>query len=380
MPQSQVVLVCPLDWGIGHATRCVPVIRKLMEKGYRVILAADGRALDFLKIEFPGCKAIRFPGVKINYTTKRNFAWKMLFLSPVLLYGVFKEHYHLKKLIQSEQPTVIFSDNRYGLWNKNVKCIFITHQLMVISPGSFRIFSGLINSILHYFIRKFDECWVPDYKNHLSLAGLLSHPPKIPFLVHYIGHLSRFSQKNDSIVPFHEKIFDFMVIISGPEPQRTVFETIIFQKVKESGLSGIIVRGRTEESEDWHLTENIRVFSHLETQKMKEFIQASKIIICRPGYSSIMDLIALGKKGVLVPTPGQTEQEYLARYLMDRKLFFSISQWNFDLLYALEMSRNFPGLAMSNDDQLLDERIKSLFSSIFSEKNHHLGTENTTDH
>ncbi len=375
MSNSPAVLVCPLDWGIGHATRCVPVIRKFMEIGYRVILAADGRALDFLKIEFPGCKTIHFPGVKINYTANRTFAWKMVFLAPVLLYGIFKEHFQLKKLILSQRPSVVFSDNRYGLWSKDVKSIFMTHQLMVIPPGGFRIFSGLINSILHFFIRKFDECWIPDNEIQQGLAGLLSHPLKISFPVHYVGTISRFSVDKNSSISVSEKIFDFMVILSGPEPQRTVFERIIFQKVKGSGLSGLIVRGRTEESEERDLTENIRVFSHLETKRMQEFIRISKIVICRPGYSSLMDLVTLGKNAVLVPTPGQTEQEYLARYLMEKKIFFSMAQWNFDLLYALEMSRNFSGMVMSNDYQLLDERIKSLFSSDLSEKNHHLGTE-----
>ena len=360
MSNSLTVLVCPLDWGIGHATRCVPVIRKFMENGFRVILAADGRAFDFLRTEFPGCKAIRFPGAKINYTANQGFAWKMFFLSPVLLYSIFKEHFQLKILIRSERPAVVFSDNRYGLWNRDVKCIFLTHQLRIIPPGFFSVFSGMINSILHFFIRKFDECWVPDYESSLGLAGLLSHPPKISIPVYYLGGFSRFSLDSSISPSSPEKNLDFMVILSGPEPQRTVFERIIFQKVKVTGLRGLIIRGRTEESEEWDLTDNIRVFSRMETKKMEEYIRRSKIVICRPGYSSIMDLVALGEKAVLIPTPGQTEQMYLARYLMDKKMFFSIPQQTFDLLYALEMSRNFPGLLISNDYQLLEERIKSV--------------------
>lgn len=360
MSNSLAVLVCPLDWGIGHATRCVPVIRKFLEKGFRVTLAADGRALDFLKSEFPDCKAVRFPGTRINYTTRRLFALKMLFLSPRLLLGIFIEHRRLKKLIQSERPDIIFSDNRYGLWNKNVRSVFMTHQLNIIPPGKFRIFAGLINSILHYFIGKFDECWVPDFENPPDLAGLLSHPSKIQFPVHYVGILSRFIPEDHIDKLSNDYSLDFMIILSGPEPQRTLFERIILQNIQGTELKGIIVRGRPEESEAWDPGKNIRVLSHLDTQKMREYILGSKLVICRSGYSSIMDLVTLGKKAVLVPTPGQTEQEYLARYLQDKKMFFTMSQEDFDLGKAIKMSPDFAGMRISGDQQVLEERMKFL--------------------
>ena len=379
MLHSPSVLVCPLDWGIGHATRCVPVIRKFQAEGYRVILAADGRALDFLQKEFPECRSIRFPGARITYTTSRLFAMKMLFISPVLLFGIFRENAKLKKLIGSEKPDIIFSDNRYGLWSKDVRCIFMTHQLNIIAPGSFRMFSGLINKFLHFLIRKFDECWVPDLAASPGLAGSLSHPAKISFPVHYIGLLSRFSHYGHHDTKADERSLDFMAILSGPEPQRTIFEEKIFEDARVSGLSGVIVRGRTEETDAWDLTENISVFSHLTTQKMEEFIRSSKIIICRAGYSGIMDLVALGKSAVLVPTPGQTEQEYLAAHLAGRKLFCSMSQEKFDFLKAIEMFSDCkePGVN-ENNDQLLETRMKKVPDSIGSastEKFNHPGTE-----
>ena len=303
MLNSPSVLVCPLDWGIGHATRCVPVIRKFQAEGYRVILAADGRALDFLQKEFPECRSIRFPGTRIRYTTGRMFALKMLFISPLLLIGILREHAELKKIIRSEKPDIIFSDNRYGLWSKDVRCIFMTHQLNVLVPGVFMILSGLVNRTLHFFIRKFDECWVPDLAESPGFAGTLSHPSKITFPVHYIGLLSRFDPEGHENFKSNESKLDFMAILSGPEPQRTIFEKLIFDGARSSGLSGVIVRGRTEETDAWDLTENIRVYSHLNTQKMEEFIRSSRVIICRSGYSGIMDLVTLGKNAVLVPTP-----------------------------------------------------------------------------
>jgi len=376
MLNSPSVLVCPLDWGIGHATRCVPVIRKFQAEGYRVILAADGRALDFLQKEFPECRSIRFPGTRIRYTTGRMFALKMLFISPLLLIGILREHAELKKIIRSEKPDIIFSDNRYGLWSKDVRCIFMTHQLNVLVPGVFMILSGLVNRTLHFFIRKFDECWVPDLTESPGFAGTLSHPSKITFPVHYIGLLSRFDPEGHENFKSNESKLDFMAILSGPEPQRSIFEEMIFDGARVSGLNGVIVRGRTEETDAWDLTEKIRVFSHLNTQKMEEFIRSSKVIICRSGYSGIMDLVTLGKSAVLVPTPGQTEQEYLAIHLAENKMFCSMSQENFDFLKAIKMS--FIGLETgitSNSSQLLDKRIKAVMDLTGLNSNTNLNNE-----
>jgi predicted glycosyltransferase len=211
--------------------------------------------------------------------------------------------------------------------------------------------------MIHRQVEKFDECWIPDFELHYGLAGRLSHPSQLPANAHYIGTLSRFSApagKRDVPVPCD---YDIMVALSGPEPQRTILEEMIFEQLMSSGLTGIIVRGLTEVTEEFKLTEKIRVFSHLETVKMKEYMLRSHIIICRSGYSSLMDLVTLGKNAILIPTPGQTEQEYLARYLMEKKIYFSMSQRHFDLLYAIEMTRNFPGLVMQNDYKTLEERI-----------------------
>jgi uncharacterized protein (TIGR00661 family) len=356
--------VCPLDWGIGHATRCVPVIRKFMEFGDEIVIAADGRPYAFLKKEFPGCHFIRLRGARITYSKKGGFLVKILGLSPFLLLSYYLERRDLKKLIRLEDPAIIISDNRYGLWNRDRFSIIITHQLRIILPPSFSFLSNLLNSMIHRQVEKFDECWIPDFELHYGLAGQLSHPPRLPRNTHYIGTLSRFSVltgQRDVPLPCD---YDIMVSLSGPEPQRTILEEMVFEQLINSGLAGIIVRGLTEATEEFDLTEKIRVFSHLETGKMKEYMLRSHIIICRSGYSSLMDLVTLGKNAILIPTPGQTEQEYLARYLMEKKIYFSMSQRHFDLLYAIEMTRNFPGLVMQNDYKILEERIREVRKTI----------------
>jgi uncharacterized protein (TIGR00661 family) len=356
------VLICPLDWGIGHATRCIPVVHLFMEHGYEVVIAADGRPLELLRKEFPGCRFICLKGIRITYPRGRAMLLKMAFLAPSLLYGYFREHRELKKILAAEHPGVILSDNRYGVWNRNCYCIFMTHQMRIIFPRPVRFLTGVTERLISRTLRRFNECWIPDFEFHQGLAGQLSHPSVLPPGVHYIGTLSRFSVPPDS----HEIPLpcdhDIMVSLSGPEPQRTILEKMMFEQLKDSGLQGVIVRGLTERNEEWDLTDKIHVFSHLPTGRMKEHLLRSQIIICRSGYSSLMDLVSLGKKAILIPTPGQPEQEYLARYLMEKKIYFSMPQYHFDLLYAIEMTRNYPGLVMQNDFLILKERIRELSS------------------
>jgi UDP-N-acetylglucosamine transferase subunit ALG13 len=210
------------------------------------------------------------------------------------------------------------------------------------------------------FISKFNECWIPDFEQLNGLAGKLSHPPELPSNAVYIGTLSRFAgnmgPEEFMEVPFSE----ILVLLSGPEPQRSILEKRLVRQLENTDLKATIIRGVTEQSENYYLTENIRVFSHLETPLMKAMIRNAFVVISRPGYSSIMDLTTLGKRAIFIPTPGQTEQEYLSRYLMDKKIYFSMAQDEFDLFYALEMANNYPGMVLENDYSELERRIAGL--------------------
>ena len=356
----KTVLVCPLDWGIGHATRCVPVIMKFLENGFNVVIAADGHPLEFLRKEFPSLRFLRFPGIKITYPKNSWFALKMCLLTPKFLYGIYREHRVLKKLLIKENVDIILSDNRYGLWNQDKYSILITHQLNIRLPGKISFLSGIIRKINQSLIRQFNECWIPDFELHQGLAGKLSHPAILPSNCIYLGALSRFSSGivyNQQAVPIQ---YDIVVVLSGPEPQRSIFEEKILYQLKSTKLKGIVIRGVIDNDQSYDLTENIRVYSNLETQQLKADMLGTEVIICRPGYSSIMDVVTIGKRAIFIPTPGQTEQEYLAHYMMDKKIFFTMPQSEFDLLYALEMAKNFPGMMMQNDYKILEERIRTL--------------------
>ncbi|MEI7980558.1 MAG: glycosyltransferase family protein [Bacteroidota bacterium] len=375
MKKTGKVLICPLDWGIGHATRCIPVIRALQDSGYHIIAAASGRSLQFLKKECPEISVVEFPGTRVNYPENNRLTLRMFRLAPVFLAGIWKEHRTIKKLVSKFNPDLIISDNRYGCWHRGITSVFMTHQLDIQVPRGIRFLKRPLNLINHWFIRKYDECWIPDFEPHKGLAGILSHPVKLPSNARYIGILSRFSAYPELLREMDESVIDLVVMLSGPEPQRTILEKKILGFLDNIKLRVILIQGITEKEESQVVNERIHIFSHLETEKMARVIQRTSMIICRSGYSSIMDIVTLGKRAVFIPTPGQTEQEYLARYLLEKKIFFSMNQNDFDLVYALEMSVNFPGMIIRNDYTLLHERIAELSAGRFSPR--HINKEDT---
>lgn len=354
--KQQRVLICPLDWGIGHATRCVPIIRHFLKEGDTVLIAADGRPGSFLKREFPELTFIRFPGYHIRYPHGSGMVWKMLLQGPSFINGIRKEHRKLQEIIRSHQIDLVISDNRYGLWSHRIPTVFMTHQLEIQVPTYLRFFQGLIRKLNYRIINRYHTCWVPDFPNHHGLAGRLSHPGKLPEHTRYIGTLSRFNPKDRPELSPEFPDFELLVILSGPEPQRSVLEEKLISQISKTDIKTLLIRGITESMESSHPSENLWMFDHLESQELQACMERALIIICRSGYSSLMDLTTLGKRAILIPTPGQTEQEYLAKYLMAKKIFFSMPQDSFDLLYALDMSINYPGMVLRNEEPELEIR------------------------
>lgn len=333
---NPLVLVTPMDWGLGHATRCIPIIKALLEQGCRVMLAASGSSRLLLLKEFPRLACLDIRGYDIHYGRSKKGVWLSLFIQlPKILSTIRAEHSWLKKIIKQYEIDAVISDNRMGMFCAGVYCIYITHQLQ-IQTGN-RLTNWLARKIHYWFIHKFNECWVPDSHDENNLAGALSHPASLPRVpVKYIGPISRF--ENAAV----EKKYDIAVILSGPEPQRSIFERLVLDGAP--GLPGrlLLVRGSFNgiaPQEINHPAADIYDFS--DARDLNQAILQSDLIISRCGYSTIMDLVKLQKKAVLVPTPGQTEQEYLAAYLSFRKIFCCIDQKKFSLSHALKASEAF---------------------------------------
>ncbi len=347
------ILVCPLNWGLGHATRCIPIIHLLLQKNAEVIIAAEGASLELLKKEFPSLQFIALKGYNIVYPAKGSMLLKMLLSIPKIISGIIKEHQALKKIIVQHNINIVISDNRYGLWNNTVKSIFITHQLMVKTPFA----ENLVHRIILTFVKKYDECWIPDVESTDNLSGDLSHKFPLPPNTFFIGTLSRFKKSATAV----SNKYDVLAIISGPEPQRSIFEKLVIEQLKQSKLKAIVVCGKPQGNQSKQIINNLEIISHLTSEELQNAILQSNIIIARSGYSTIMDLAVLGKKAVFIPTPGQTEQEYLAEKLMHTKIAFTQTQSVFNLQQALTETINYDGFKNLQENNLLKKRIDELF-------------------
>ncbi len=330
------VLVAALDWGLGHATRTVPLIRKLQSEGKEVILASAGSAYEFYRSYFPELKLLRKPGYGVRYFKGFPFLFSIFLQFPTILFAIIREYFWLKKTIRKEGIAQVVSDNCYGLRNKNIKSIFITHQINIVCPPPFTILEPLVKAFVTYFIKKFDECHVPDFAGENNLSGRLSHSSDLPSNLTYIGALSRFSESviqynnisNDKIEVKNAEenyVFEIVVIVSGPEPQREFFEKSCIRLLKENKTKACIIRGIPGEMSEYK-NQNITMFSHLDDKHFIHILKRAKKIVCRSGYSTIMDLTALNLTALLVPTEGQTEQEYLAAFHSEKGTFKSITE------------------------------------------------------
>jgi len=318
------IIVAPLHWGLGHATRCIPLILSLDEHN-TVAIASDGEALDLLRQEFPKLTYFELPSYDIRYTYDSMIA-NMLAQGPGSLITIKKEINRAQEIAKYWQADVLISDNRFGFRADTTENIYITHQLNI--PTNNRILSNFASRVHQQIIAKYDQCWVPDYKGSKNLAGKLSQV-NIKTPTTFLGPQSRMV-KNE--VPIR---FDFTAVLSGPEPQRTKLEKILLHAFsKTPHLRCCLVRGTSTPATIAVDHPQVEIHDLLGSTQLNEIMNASARIICRSGYTSIMDLVKLEKSAILIPTPGQYEQEYLAQRL-DGKYGFTICSQRDDILQII---------------------------------------------
>ncbi len=317
------ILISPLDWGLGHATRIIPIIKHLSKK-HKIIIAAGGKGYYLLKNYFPDLEIIKLPPLNFKYSKHRLFfELKIVASLPKLLFHTIREHFIICSTVKRKNIDLVISDNCFGMFCSKAKTVFITHQINIQVPQS-KILEKMVYRLNSFFIKKFDRLWIPDYKGNFSLAGALSQDNIPAKKYYYIGIKSRF--ENLQCSPDQYK---YVAIVSGVEPQRTVFEQKLREIFLQTDEKALIISGNPQQ--DNSVTqENLTIVPHLDDIQFCSAVRGAQVIIARSGYSTIMDLYVLGKKAILVPTPGQTEQEYLARFLAGKKLFLYIEQKNLD--------------------------------------------------
>ncbi|WP_100611079.1 glycosyltransferase [Confluentibacter lentus] len=342
------ILVAPLNWGLGHATRCIPIINALLNFGFEPIIASDGDALALLQKEFPDLFSIELPSYKISYSKqKAYFKLKLLKDTPKILKAIKAEKKATKHIVKTNDIVGIISDNRLGVYSKKVPSVIMTHQLNVLSGNT-----TWLSTLLHKkFIKHFDACWVPDFEDDNNLSGKLGHDNSIEIPIKYIGPLSRFLKKDSEILN------NLLVILSGPEPQRTLLGEKLLEELKKHKEKVVLVNGNIEDEQTVQVVGNITLYNFMTTNQLEKTINESELIISRSGYTTVMDLAKLGKKAFFIPTPGQYEQEYLAKRLLELNIVPFCNQNDFTL-DKLEQSKHFKGFESFN----YETDYKDLFS------------------
>ncbi|MFN8207225.1 MAG: hypothetical protein U0T82_07435 [Bacteroidales bacterium] len=338
-----LVLVCPLDWGLGHATRCVPIIRQLETRGFSILLGGNGESISLLQQEFPQYRVVNIPGMRIRYGRGKQLWLHSLLQFPAFLMQMMNEHRAVGKICRIHQPQVIISDNRYGVWCRGRRNILLTHQLHPFMPEGLGWTRALGAAFIRWISSPFREIWIPDIPGKQNLSGELSDISQGNLqVIRYTGILSRLrgagKPETAAIPP------DIFVILSGPEPQRSIFERLVYEKFGNSPFTIYVLRGKpgtTGTAKGWQPVESPgqkgKLFfrNHLPADELAWYLHHSRLIIARSGYSTLMDLVELQRTALLVPTPGQPEQEYLGRRMAMLGIFVTSSQEKFSRLEIL---------------------------------------------
>jgi UDP:flavonoid glycosyltransferase YjiC (YdhE family) len=357
------ILIAPLDWGLGHTTRCIPLMRHLRASGHSVTLAGNENQRSFIEETFPGIETIHLEGYNVSYgSTAGGFMFSIFKQIPGLLKAIRLEHDWLARITKTRHFDGIISDNRYGLFHSTIPSVFITHQLQV-RTGMGDATDGILRNLHYRYINRFRQCWVADLPEAPGLGGSLSHPNVLPARTEYLGLLSQFTPVDDRKANDAKHL---LILLSGPEPQRTLLSGFLWDQVKDHEGKVVFVEGSGKAAAPPDIPPQISYYKQLTAGELTPLLQQAEMVICRSGYSTLMDLVAFGKKAILIPTPGQTEQEYLAKKLKAEGRFLSTTQKSFDLQDVLKQAMSFPfkafngALDFTKHQEVMDNWIRRL--------------------
>jgi uncharacterized protein (TIGR00661 family) len=344
------VLLCVLDWGLGHATRSLALTRFLQAHNVEYAIASSGNALVLLKGELPTCRFYQLPSYDVTYDSS-DFISGILRQLPKISHAIKQERTEIDRILATDHFATIISDCRYGCYHPSAHCIFLSHQLQIQLTGRWRMLKPLINFIHRRMIGRFDECWVPDYPDRF-LTGELS---RLSFdQLKFVGPLS--TMKRTHLVT-HSR-YRVLAVLSGPEPQRSIFAQLIRSHLEKIEGPWLIVQGLPGEEEAQAGGE----VSFMTRNDLNDAIQRAELVVARSGYSTVMDVAAVGARALFVPTPGQTEQVYLAARIMKAGIACCQQQDDLDVAEAINTRDSYSGFPEMNGkgDSLVSEAIRSL--------------------
>lgn len=338
MPNRKRIFICALDWGLGHAARSLAIVRYLREQNYEVHVGGGEKVLKVFENEFPDLVQHTLPKVSPVYTRKK--AWLVPFLIlqiPYLFFQVIKEYFRIKRLAKEFSFDIIISDTRFGAFGTNVPSFYITNQPRVVLPRRFKIFSNFFTRMHQWLIAKYDYCLISDEVPPLNLGGYMTDV-KLKSPSEHIGIITRL----DVLEGNTQKDY-LLCILSSQEPQRTMLEDSLMKQIKYIDKRVTFVRGLPLHAPRLNVDvpENCEIIQYVSAKKISQLLTEAELVICRPGFGSLLDLAALGKKALLIPTPGQSEQEQTAAHVKNRGWFYSVEQAGLDLKKAIEDAKKY---------------------------------------
>jgi len=347
------------SWGLGHATRSLPVIRKLIDEDNEVTIISHDRSLELLKKELgENIEYIDIPDYPMLLSENaRQFMAKSVIYWPKFIAGMQSGLKQLTKILLTKKCDLIISDARYEIYSRKIPSFFISHQMRIMNPLRIKMLESGSEIFNLFFFRRYCGVIVPDYKED-DISGDLSHNLKRidEDKLHYVGILSDFKKRNT------KKDIDYLISVSGPEPQRTILEKKLLSQVNQLEGNIVITLGKTEEKNSLS-KENITTYSFLTKEKREEFLNRAKLVISRSGYSTISDLAVVGAKALMTPTPGQIEQEYLAEYHNKKGTFYSINQDKINLARDVDIAKKTTGITRKCDMKKTVENIMNVITS-----------------
>jgi hypothetical protein len=306
---SEKILIAPLDWGLGHATRLVPIVQQQIDAGHEVHLGLSGDAGHWLGQRFPQLTRHELPSYGIVYLPHLSFVSNMRRQAFAIHAIQDKEHKVLGQLQNNIGFDKIISDNRYGLFHPAAESIIITHQIF---PKANALTQWFLRSYIHQRLRRFDHVWIPDFENEeQALAGELSHGKLDSAKFSYIGPQSRFTALSSAPIKYKQAL-----LLSCPEPLRSAWEKQLIQALAlRKEPVAFITKGAQTKPEYQQLHGCIDLFYGQSDASICALLAQSEHVVCNAGYSTLMDMHALNIQPQVFATPGQTEQEYLMGYL-----------------------------------------------------------------
>lgn len=321
------ILVAPLDWGLGHSTRCIPIIERLIARGSIPVIGADNGPLALLRSEFPKLEHVRVPGANIRYSKGRSQLWSMARQFPEMVRSIRAESAWFDRMRRDMRLDAVISDQRFGLRAPDLPSVLITHQVFPFTP----LAQAVLRKVNLYNIRRFHRCWIMDEPASPGLAGELSHGPHLPGNARYIGTVSRMTGARSLNAEPHR----IVAVISGPEPHRTLLEDMLTDRMQRIEGKHLLVRGLPETVRTEQLG-NVHRVPHMDSAMLADAMASADLIVSRSGFTTLMDLVALGRSALVIPTPGQAEQEYLGDLHRRTGRFLVQSQRSIDLEAALD--------------------------------------------